>query len=316
LSPYTIDGHDLHVTASIGISIFPDHGQDAESLIKCADTAMYCAKDHGRNNYQFFVQDMNVRAVERQSLEGALRRALPRHELIVHYQPQMNLTTGVVAGAEALVRWLHPVRGTVYPEQFVSIAEDCGLIVPIGQWVLREACRQMQAWLARGLAIDRMAVNISAMEVRHKGFVDGVRRILGDTGLAPHYLELELTETVLMEEAHAIDSVLCELKEMGVQLAVDDFGTGYSSLSYLRRFPIDTLKIDQSFVRDIENRDGTPIVGAVIKLAKSLDKLVVAEGVETATQLAYLREQCCDQGQGYYFSRPIAAAGLATLLGA
>ena len=313
---HNIAQHDLHVTVSIGIGIYPNDGQDAETLIKSADTAMYYAKENGRNNYQFFTQDMNVRAVERQSIEAGLRRAVGRQEFVLHYQPKVNLETGAITGVEALIRWLHPVRGLILPEQFVPIAEDCGLIVPIGRWVLREACRQIRAWLDAGLQPMCVAVNISATEFRAKDFLESVRAILEDTQVEPRYLELELTESVLMQDAEPTNFVLQALRAMGVQLAVDDFGTGYSSLSYLRQFPIDALKVDQSFVHDItSDPEDATIVSAVIGMGKSLRQRVIAEGVETREQLAFLQAQGCDEGQGYYFSRPLVAGEFARLLG-
>lgn len=315
-APYGIAQHDLHVTVSVGISTYPDDGQDAETLIKSADTAMYYAKENGRNNYQFFTQDMNTRAVERQSLEGGLRRAVGRQEFVLHYQPKVNLETGEITGAEALIRWQHPVRGLILPAQFVPIAEDCGLIVPIGQWVLREACRQIRAWLDAGLRPTPVAVNISAVEFRTNDFLVRVRSALEDAGLEPHYLELELTESVLMQDVESTNRMLQSLKTMGLRLTIDDFGTGHSSLSYLRRFPIGALKIDQSFVRDItSDPDDATIASAVISMGKSLRQRVIAEGVETREQLEFLQAQRCDEGQGYYFSRPVVAEEFARLLG-
>jgi len=314
---HCIAGHDLNVTLSIGISLFPGDGEDAETLLKNADAAMYHAKENGRNSFQFFKQDMNDRAVERQSLEGSLRQALARQEFVLHYQPKVNLETGAIVGAEALIRWLHPVRGLLSPKQFVSIAEDSGLIVPIGQWVLRESCRQAQAWQNAGLRPIPVAVNISAVEFRREELLAGIRDILRDTGLDPRYLEIELTESVLVQDIESTMVVLHALKVLGVQLAIDDFGTGYSSLSYLRQFPIDTLKIDQSFVRDIsaDNGDAT-IVSAVIGMGNSLKLRVSAEGVETREQLAFLQAKHCKEGQGFYFSPPVDAEAFAELLGA
>ena len=233
--PHSIDQHDLHVTASIGVSVYPDDGLDAETLIKNADTAMYQAKENGRQSYQFFKPAMNVRAVERQSIEESLRRALERQEFALHYQPKINLRTGEITGAEALIRWTHPTRGPVSPAQFIPVAEDCGLILPIGNWVLREACRQARAWVDAGLPLATMAVNISAMEFRDENFLEGVFAILKETGLDPRSLELELTESVLMKHAESTASILKTLRARGVQVAVDDFGTGYSSLSYLQK---------------------------------------------------------------------------------
>jgi EAL domain-containing protein (putative c-di-GMP-specific phosphodiesterase class I) len=312
---HSIDQHDLHVTASMGLSIYPDDGLNAETLIKNADTAMYQAKENGRQSYQFFKPAMNVRAVERQSIEESLRRAVERHEFTLHYQPKINIRTGQITGAEALIRWTHPVRGPVSPAQFIPVAEDCGLIVSIGNWVLREACNQARTWLDAGLPLGTMAVNISAMEFRDDNFLEGIFDILRETNLEPTSLELELTESVLMKHAGAAESTLKMLRERGVQLAVDDFGTGYSSLSYLRKFPINALKIDQSFVRQISHApDETTIVTAVISMGRSLNLRVVAEGVETQEELAFLQAHLCDEAQGYYFSKPVPAEAFATLL--
>jgi diguanylate cyclase (GGDEF)-like protein/PAS domain S-box-containing protein len=310
-----IDQHDLHVTCSVGVSVYPDDGLNAETLIKNADTAMYQAKANGRQKYQYFKPAMNVRAVERQSLEESLRRALERQEFVVHYQPKINLKTGRITGAEALLRWKHPTRGPVPPGQFIPVAEDCGLILPIGTWVLRQACQQAQAWVDAGLPLGNMAVNISAMQLQNENFLEGVFAILQDTRLDPRLLELELTESVLMKHAESTASILTALRGRGVQVAVDDFGTGYSSLSYLRKFPIDALKIDQSFVRQITTvPDEIIIVKAVIGLGRSLKLRVVAEGVETQEQLAFLKAHQCDEAQGYYFSRPVLPEQFAKLL--
>jgi diguanylate cyclase (GGDEF)-like protein/PAS domain S-box-containing protein len=313
--PHSIDQHDLHITTSIGVSVFPDDGLDADTLIKNADTAMYQAKENGRQSFQFFKPAMNVRAVERQSIEEGLRRALERREFALHYQPKINLMTGAIAGAEALVRWMHPTRGLVSPAEFIPVAEDCGLILPIGAWVLREACRQARAWMDAGLPLTSMAVNVSALEFRHEGFLDGVSAILGETNLDPRSLELELTESVLMKHAASAATILQTLRERGVRVAVDDFGTGYSSLSYLRKLPVDAVKIDQSFVRQISTAgDDTTIVKAVIGMARGLRLRVIAEGVETLEELAFLRAYRCEEAQGYYFSRPVPARQLAMLL--
>jgi diguanylate cyclase (GGDEF)-like protein/PAS domain S-box-containing protein len=312
---HSIDQHDLHVSISIGVSVYPDDGLDAETLIKNADTAMYQAKENGRQSYQFFKPAMNVRAVERQAIEESLRRALERREFALHYQPRINLKTGEITGAEALIRWTHPTRGLVPPAQFIPIAEDCGLILPIGKWVLGEACRQAREWLDAGLLLGTMAVNISAIEFRDESFLEGVFATLQDAGLDPKSLELELTESVLMKHAESTASLLETLRARGVQMAVDDFGTGYSSLSYLRKFPIDTLKIDQSFVRQITTiPDETTIVTAVISMGRSLKLRVVAEGVETRAQMEFLQAHECDEAQGYYFSRPVPPLQFAKLL--
>ena len=313
--PHRIDGHDLHVGVSIGISIYPDDGLDAPSLLKSADTAMYYAKDNGRNRFKFFEPEMNARAVQRQSVEASLRQALERNEFVLHYQPKINLQSGAIVGVEALIRWQHPQWGLLMPGEFVPIAEDCGLILPIGRWVLREACLQAQAWLEAGLPAINMAVNTSALELRAKDFLDNLRATLASTGLESPSLELELTESVLMRDAESTDHLLQAISDLGVKLAIDDFGTGYSSLSYLRRFPIHALKIDQSFVNQMsEDPDDAIIVTAVISMAKSLKRRVVAEGVETSEQYAFLRALNCEEGQGNYFGRPMPADALATLL--
>ena len=314
--PLLIGSHRLHVTLSIGISLYPDHGhgQDVETMVKNADIAMYHAKRSGRNNYQVFTPEMNVRAVARHSVEEALRHALEQHEFVLHYQPKVNLATGLMTGAEALIRLQQADQGLVGPREFVRIAEDCGLILPIGQWVLREACRQTAAWLQAGLDLGQIAVNVSAVEFYSKDFLAGVRTILNDTGLDPRHLELELTESGLMRDTELTTANLHALKDLGVQIAIDDFGTGYSSLSYLQRFPIDTLKIDQSFVQDIDGDAGKAIVSAVIAMGLSLKQQVVAEGIETLQQLAFLQSHHCASGQGFFFSRPVTAEAFATLL--
>jgi diguanylate cyclase (GGDEF)-like protein/PAS domain S-box-containing protein len=313
---HTIDGHDLHVTMSIGVSLYPDDGPDAETLIKNADTAMYQAKENGRQCYQYFKPAMNARAVERQSIEAHLRRALERHEFTLHYQPKINFKTGAITGAEALIRWTHPVRGSVPPAQFIPVAEDCGLILPIGNWVLREACKQARIWSDAGLPVSTMAVNVSAKEFRDPHYLARLLEVLSETGLDPHLLELELTESVLMKQGDSAAAILGTLRERGVQVAIDDFGTGYSSLSYLGTFPIDALKIDQSFVgKIVAASDEATIVTAVISMARSLNLRVVAEGVETLEQLTFLKAHDCDEAQGYYFSRPLLPKKFAELLG-
>jgi EAL domain-containing protein (putative c-di-GMP-specific phosphodiesterase class I) len=258
---------------------------------------------------------MNERAVARQSIEEGLRRALERNEFTLHYQPKVNLKIGEITGAEALLRWTHPDRGPISPAEFIPVAEDCGLILPIGNWVLREACKQARAWAKAGLPLTTMAVNISAMEFRDEQFLEGVFAILKETEFNPRCLELELTESVLMKRAESTESVLQALKAHGVQVAVDDFGTGYSSLSYLRKFPIDALKIDQSFVRQITTSPNeTSIVTAIISMARSLKLRVVAEGVETREEMLFLQDHRCDEAQGYYFSRPVPPQQFAQLL--
>jgi diguanylate cyclase (GGDEF)-like protein/PAS domain S-box-containing protein len=314
-APHRIDEYDVQVTASIGIVTYPDDGTDCGTLMKHADFAMYHAKDNGRDNRQFFKQDLNLRAVKRQSLEDSMRHALEREEFSVHYQPKVNLESGEIVGVEALIRWLHPDLGLVSPAEFIPIAEECGLMVPIGRWVMGQACHQAQAWQEIGLAPIRIAVNISAAELRAPDFLRGVGVILEETGLDPHLLELELTETFLMQDSTAMSAVLHNLKRLGLKLALDDFGTGYSSLNHLKRFPIDTLKIDRSFVRGITtNSDDASIVCAVISMGKNLHMRVIAEGVETREQLTFLQDRECPFGQGYYFSRPLTGKACTQLL--
>ena len=314
-TPCLVGEHDLQVSVSIGISVYPSDGADAEALVKNADTAMYQAKESGRNNYRFFTAAMNARAVERQSIEQDLRRALVRKEFVITYQPEVDLVSRAITGAEALLRWRHPQRGLTYPDQFISIAEDSGLIVAIGEWVMREACAQAQAWIDAGLVFERMSVNISSVELRSPGFTERVCAILQETGLAPVHLELELTETVVMKDVRSASVLLRFLSDMGVRMAIDDFGTGYSSLDYIKRLPIDTLKIDRSFVRDVfTSQDDATIVGTMIAMGKSLRQRIVAEGVETEAQLRFLQSHRCAEGQGYYFSHPLPAHHFETLL--
>ncbi len=312
---HLVGGQELNISLSIGISVYPDDGVDLDAVMQSADTAMYHAKATGRNNFQFFRADMNTRAVRRLFIESSMRRALKQGEFMLHYQPQINLVSGEITGAEALLRWLDPEVGLIVPGQFIPVAEECGLIVPIGRWVMREACTQVKAWLDSGLRAVPVSVNVSAMEFRHKDFLESVAKILQETGLEPAYLELELTESILMHDVESSTSVLEALKAMGVNLAIDDFGTGYSSLSYLKSFPIDTLKIDQSFVRNIatDSNDAT-IVSAVIGMGRNLNHRVIAEGVETHEQLSFLTTRQCPQGQGFQFCHPVAAEDFARLL--
>jgi EAL domain-containing protein (putative c-di-GMP-specific phosphodiesterase class I) len=307
--------HELHITGSIGISVYPDDGQDADTLIKNADTAMYQAKANGRQSCQFFTAAMNARAVERQVIEESLRRGLKGNEFELHYQPKINLRTRKITGAEALIRWNHPTRGMIPPSEFIPVAEDCGLIVAMGAWVLRTACQQAKAWCDAGLPKLVMSVNVSAAEFSDKNFLEGVLTALRETETAHNHLELELTESVLMKRPDAAVNTLRTLRNKGISIAIDDFGTGYSSLSYLRKFPVDALKIDQSFVRHIES-DGedTVIVKAIIGMARNLKLRVVAEGVETLAQMQFLAAHRCEEVQGYYFSKPLPAAQFAELL--
>lgn len=313
LPPHHINGHMLHVTTSIGISLYPERSTNLETLIRDADTAMYQAKKRGRNRYLLFSSDMNLRAVARQSIEQALHQALQHKEFILHYQPKVDLVTGSITGTEALLRWQRFEDQLIYPMEFVNIAEDSGIILPIGHWVLHEACRQAQAWVKAGKALQQIAVNVSATEFHDKDFLPGIQEVLHDTKLDPRYLQLELTESGLMQDIDTND-ILHAVKDMGLQIAVDDFGTGYSSLSYLRNFPIDTLKIDQSFVRDIVDGSGETIVSAIIAMGLSLKHCVVAEGIETQKQLDFLRSSHCVEGQGHYFSKALPSKEFAKLL--
>jgi diguanylate cyclase (GGDEF)-like protein/PAS domain S-box-containing protein len=312
--PHSVDSHELHITTSIGVSVFPDDGLDAETLIKNADTAMYQAKENGHQRCQFFKPEMNARAVERQSIEEGLRRAIERDEFVLHYQPKISLATGTITGAEALIRWNHPSRGLVPPDQFIHIAEASGLILPIGNWVLHEACRQVRAWVDQGLPTTTVAINVSALQLQQEDFVESLLAVLDDAGVDPEALELELTETVIMKDADSAGRILKRIRETGIKVTVDDFGMGYSSLSYLLQFPVDALKIDQSFVRRITTSvQDSAIVIAIISMARSLNLLVVAEGVETIKELAFLQTNLCDEVQGYYFSRPVPADQFANL---
>ncbi|MFZ1918813.1 MAG: EAL domain-containing protein [Terriglobales bacterium] len=312
---FVVQGHSLRVGCSLGISIFPEHGTDGETLIKNADAAMYSAKDHGRNNFQLFADAMNAQVVERLTLENSLRLALEKKELFLVYQPQMDIVSGKITGLEALLRWQHPDLGLVPPDKFIRIAENSGLIVPIGEWVLRTACSQARKWQDEGLLAVPVAVNVSAVQFRQESFCELIGRVLSETGLASQYLELELTESLLLTNAHVTFSVLQDLRAMGLKLAIDDFGTGYSSLSYLRQFPLSKLKIDRSFIRDVAvNPDDAAITAAIISMARSLNLKVIAEGVENDAQVLFLRARQCDEIQGYYFSKPLTVDKVAEKL--
>src|SRR5919197_1752195 len=315
--PITIDGKEMYVTCSAGISLYPQDGPDVDTLLKNADAEMYRAKEAGRNNFQFYTSEMNERVNERLQLENALRRALERREFVLHYQQKVDLKSGAVIGAEALVRWLHPEWGLVRPARFIALAEETGLIVQLGEWVLGEACRQARAWLDEGLNPGRVSVNLSARQFRQEGLVRMVSRILRETRLDPQYLELELTESMVMHNVDAAIATLQGLKSLGVALSVDDFGTGYSSLAYLKDLPLDTLKIDRSFVRDIgagDDADEGVIARAIISLGHSLHLKVIAEGVETEAQLRFLKRHRCDEVQGFYYGETVAPERHAELL--
>ena len=303
-----IDHHEMVVTASIGISVYPSDGEEAAILLKNADTALARAKAAGKNTYQFFKAEMNKAAFERLMLENQLRKVLSNNELILYYQPQIELSSGQLVGMEALLRWQHPELGICSPAKFVPVAEEMGLIVPIGEWVLRTACQQNQTWQQLGFPPVRVSVNVSSRQFFRDNLLQIIKEALADSNLNPIYLELELTESVLMAEESGIFELLTEVQNMGVHIAIDDFGTGYSSLSYLKRFPLDVLKIDRSFVKDIcSDGNDAAITTAIIAMAHSLGLSVVAEGVETQGQLTFLQQQHCDVIQGYYFSRPICS---------
>jgi diguanylate cyclase (GGDEF)-like protein/PAS domain S-box-containing protein len=312
---FVIQDYRFSVSGSIGISIFPEHGIDGETLIKNADAAMYCAKDSGPNTFQFFTEDMNTQVVERLTLGNSLRQALDNGELSLVYQPQMEIASGMIVGVEALLRWQHPELGLVSPDKFIRVAEATGLIIPIGDWVLRTACSQVRKWQDAGLLPVPVAVNVSAVQLRQSGFCAVIKKALYETGLDPQYLELELTESTLLSNAGVMFTALEELKTMGVKLAIDDFGTGYSSLSYLRQLPVSKLKIDSSFIHDVAlSPDDAAITAAIISMAKSLNLKVIAEGVENEAQMSFLRAHQCDQIQGHYFSKPLTANEVAEKL--
>ncbi|SFO82431.1 bifunctional diguanylate cyclase/phosphodiesterase [Pseudomonas sp. NFPP28] len=310
-----VAGHDLSVTASLGIAIYPDDSGNAVELIKHAETAMRTRKELGPDGFSFYTEDMNRRARHQQNLESAIRQALDREEFVLHYQPKLDLKSGKIVGAEALIRWFQPRSGWVNPGDFIPVAEDSGLIVPLTQWVLRQACEQVQAWRAMGLPPLCISVNISAIDFRQRDFVDNLVAILKQTDMQPHLLELEITESVLMQNVEETVKTLHTIKAMGVRLALDDFGTGYSSLSYLRRFPIDVLKIDQSFVRGLNvNSQDEQLISAIIGMGRSLELTIIAEGVETLDQLSFLQAQLCEEGQGFLFSKAVPAKDFAQLL--
>jgi len=309
--PFKLDGREFFLTLSIGVCCFPDDGDDVGRMLVNAENAMFLAKRAGRNNYQFYVCDMNSASAERLEMETALRHAVQRGELVLHYQPSVALESGRITAVEALVRWAHPTRGMVPPDKFIPLADETGLIGEVGKWVLFEACRQTKRWHDEGIAGLKVSVNVSAVQFRQGDLTELVAAALAETGLPASCLDLEITETVLMQEAEATIATLNALKQMGVRVSVDDFGTGYSSLAYLKRFPIDTLKIDKSFMREVTaDSHNAAIVRTVIALAKSLDLESIAEGVETREQLDFLRVEGCDRLQGYYFSRPLPAPAL------
>ncbi|QZP22388.1 putative bifunctional diguanylate cyclase/phosphodiesterase [Pseudomonas sp. DR208] len=310
-----VAGHDLSITASLGISIYPNDSGNAVELIKHAETAMHTRKEQGPDGFSFYTEDMNLRAQFQQNLESAIRQALERNEFVLHYQPKLDLKSGKIVGAEALIRWYQPRSGWIKPSDFIPVAEDSGLIVPLTQWVLRQACEQVQSWRAMGLPPLCVSVNISPLDFRQRDFVDKLAAVLKQTGVPPYLLELEITESVLMQNVEETVKTLHTIKAMGVRLALDDFGTGYSSLSYLRRFPIDVLKIDQSFVRGLNvNNQDEQLISAIIGMGRSLELTIIAEGVETLDQLSFLQAQLCEEGQGFLFSKAVPAKDFAQLL--
>jgi diguanylate cyclase (GGDEF)-like protein len=314
-APYTLGRRDYHVTLSIGISVFPSDGNDSQALLKAADVAMYRAKASGRNNHLFYSPSMNVDTAERLELESDLRHALERGEFLLHYQPKVEIATGLITGIEALLRWEHPLRGLISPMDFIPIAEETGLIVPIGEWVLATACARNKVWQDQGFGKLSVAVNLSARQFADPMLLPKLTRIIHESGLDPSSLELEITESVVMSHGECAVAALEKLKSIGVLIAIDDFGTGYSSLAYLKRFPIDTLKVDRSFIRDIPSDSGDKqITRAIIAMAHSLKLKVVAEGVETQDQLAFLRAQHCDSAQGYLLHRPLPEEEIAKVL--
>jgi diguanylate cyclase (GGDEF)-like protein len=313
--PVVINGEEVFASASIGIALYPSDGDEVEILLKRADMAMYQAKMRGKATYEYYASAIDSRATARLSLESKLRRALEREELLLYYQPQVDTRSGTITAAEALLRWQLPDQALIAPAEFISLAEETGLIVPIGEWALHSACAQAQAWQQAGYPLIRIAVNLSRRQLQHRDFLQMVTKVLADTGLPPRHLELELTEESVIDKLKESVALLHALKERGVTLAMDDFGTGYSSLSYLRHMPVDSLKIDRSFVRDIgADPDDAAIITAIIAMAQSLALRIVAEGVETAEQLEFLKNRGCHEIQGYYFSRPLPAIEFARLL--
>jgi diguanylate cyclase (GGDEF)-like protein len=315
MQPFAIMGQECRVTASVGIASYPADAQSEQALMKNADIAMYRAKEEGKNTFQFYSEDIKTQSLERLALESSLRRAVEREEFLLHYQAKLDLKTGEIAGVEALLRWQHPELGVVAPAQFIPLAEETGLIVPIGKWVLKTACAQNVAWQHAGLPPLRMAVNVSARQFANEQLAADIAAVLQESGMAPELLEIELTESMVMQNPERSIKLLAAIKQMGVRLAIDDFGVGYSSLAQIKRFPIDTLKVDRSFIRDLEQSpEDRAITQAIIAMGKTLSLTVVAEGVETQAQETFLRDNACDEMQGYFFNRPVAYGEFATLL--
>ena len=315
IKPITLMGQECRITASIGICMYPKDAEDEQSLMKNADMAMYLAKEEGKNNYQFYSKNIQSKSLERLSIETNLRLALERNELSLHYQAKVDFKTNAITGVEALLRWQNPYLGSVTPTQFIPVAEETGLIVPIGKWVMKTACAQNVAWQKQGLPAVCMAVNLSLRQLTDDNLIDDIRTALNDSGMAPNLLELEVTESMVMYNPVRMISVLAKIKSMGVRLAIDDFGTGYSSLAQIKRFPVDTLKVDRSFIRNLpQDAEDKAITEAIIAMGKALSLTVVAEGVETEEQMNFLKEHFCDEMQGFYFSKPIMPEQFADLL--
>jgi diguanylate cyclase (GGDEF)-like protein/PAS domain S-box-containing protein len=315
IKPLTIMKQECRITASIGISIYPKDAEDEQSLMKNADMAMYLAKEEGKNNYQFYSEDIQSKSLERLSIEKNLRFALERNELSLHYQAQVDFKTNVIKGVEALLRWQNPYLGSVTPTQFIPVAEESGLIIPIGKWVMRTACAQNVAWQKQGLPPVCMAVNLSLRQLTDDNLIDDIRTALNDSGMTPNLLELEITESMVMHNPVRIIAVLTKIKTLGVRLAIDDFGTGYSSLAQIKHFPIDTLKVDRSFIRNVpQDVEDKAITEAIIAMGRTLSLTVIAEGVETIEQMNFLKDRSCDEMQGFYFSKPIIPEQFADLL--
>ena len=313
--PLQLSGHECHTTASIGVAMYPSDGDDAQTLTKNSDMAMYLAKEDGKNGFRFFSKEIKVQSIERLTLETALRRALERDQFSLHYQPKVDMVTGQITGVEALLRWTHPDLGVLPPMEFIPLAEETGLIVPIGRWVLKEACAQNMAWQRRGLRPVSMAVNLSPRQFADDHLLRDIDEALAASGMSPVLLQLEVTESMVMRNVSRAIKVLDAIQSRGIRLAIDDFGTGYSSMSLMKQFPIDTIKIDRSFVRDLPNdSEDQAIAQAIISMGKALRMTVVAEGVETAEQEAFLRDHACDEMQGYLFSRPVTPQQMADLL--
>jgi diguanylate cyclase (GGDEF)-like protein len=313
--PVQLSGHECHATASIGIAMFPDHGSDVHTLTKNADMAMYLAKEDGKNNFRFFTKEVKMQSIERLTLENCLRQALARNEFSLHYQPKVNLATGQITGVEALLRWTHVEHGMLPPGQFIPLAEETGLIVPIGRWALREACAQNMAWQRRGLRPVSMAVNLSPRQFIDENLLQDIDEALAASGMSPTLLQIEVTESMMMRDVSRAIRVLDAIQSRGIRIAIDDFGTGYSSMSLMKQFPIDTIKIDRSFVRDLpDDTEDQAIAQAIISMGRALGMTIVAEGVETVEQETFLRAHGCDEMQGFLFSRPLPPEGLADLL--